>query len=94
MLKVNIIFTGVFNISSKIFVSIDILFSMKDYIRKGEPPGNSATAVIRSILELPHAPNISPEEVRYLSEKLYNWVKVKLGIGIRLFVGCVESVPY
>ena len=41
-------------------------------IRKGEPPGNSAAAVFRSILDLPYAPNLSPEEVRYLSEKLYD----------------------
>ena len=45
---------------------------MREHIRKGEPPGNSAAAVMRSILALPHAPNLSPEEVRYLSEKLYD----------------------
>ena len=53
-------------------MSLDILLEMREHIRKGEPPGNSANAVILSQLNLPSAPTLTVAETRYLSEKLYN----------------------
>ena len=63
---------GVLNISNKILVSLTILFQMREHIRRGEPPGNTATSIIQSLLKLPFAPELSPGETRYLTEKLYN----------------------
>lgn len=63
---------GVFNISNKLLVSLDILLRMREHIQKGEPPGNCAEAEVRSKLQMPHAPELPEEQVRYLIEKLYN----------------------
>ena len=53
-------------------MSLEILLEMREHIRKGEPPGNTANAVIVSLLNLPLAPALSPGETRYLAEKLYD----------------------
>ena len=63
---------GVLNISNKLLVSLDILLEMREHVRRGEPPGNTANAVILAKLDLPSAPSITPGETRYLIEKLYD----------------------
>jgi len=55
---------GVFNISNKLLVSLDILLRMREHIQKGEPPGNCAEAKVRSKLQMPHAPELPEEQVR------------------------------
>ncbi len=65
------IVVGLFNISNKLLVSLDIM-SMRDHIRRGEPPGNCAEAVIDSILQRPHGLQLHSDKVRYLTEKLYD----------------------
>ena len=61
---------GAFNVSNKLLVSIDILFEMREHIKKGEPPGNTANAVLTAALLQPSAPIMMENEVRYLMEKL------------------------
>ena len=51
---------------------IDILLRMREHIQKGEPPGNCADAVIHSSLQMPQAPQLLEEQVRYVVEKLYD----------------------
>ena len=63
--------TGVFNVSNKLFVSLDIFFNMRCHIRKGEPPGNCAQAVLDAVFQGSNLP-ISSNERRYLEEKLYD----------------------
>lgn len=63
---------GVLNISNKLLVSLDILLEMREHVKRGEPPGNSANAVILAKLDLPSAPSLTPGETRYLTEKLYD----------------------
>lgn len=53
-------------------VSLDILFEMREHVKKGEPPGNTATAVLTAALLQPSAPLITENEFRYLGEKLYD----------------------
>ena len=64
--------TGILNISNKLLVTLDILFEMREHIKRGEPPGNTANAVILASLDLPSAPKLTPGESRYLIEKLYD----------------------
>ena len=64
-------YAGVFNISNKLMRSIDILFEMREHIRKGEP-GNAANAVIMAALLQPTAPVLTENEFRYLTEKVYD----------------------
>ena len=64
-------YAGVFNISNKLIVSIDILFEMREHIREGEP-GNSANAVIMAALLQPTAPVPTENEFRHLTEKVYD----------------------
>ena len=45
---------------------------MREHIQKGEPPGNYAHAVVHSSLQMPHGPQLSEEQVRYVVEKLYD----------------------
>ena len=63
---------GVLNISNKLLVSLDILLEMREHVERGEPPGNTANAVILAKLDLPSAPSLTPGETRYLTEKLYD----------------------
>lgn len=75
-LYLNLIFwymvTGILNISNKLLVTLEILFEMREHIKRGEPPGNTANAVILASLDLPSAPKLTPGESRYLIEKLYD----------------------
>lgn len=45
---------------------------MREHISRGEPPGNCAEAVVHSLLQLPNAPEVLPEETRYMVQKLYD----------------------
>lgn len=63
---------GIFNISNKLFVTLDILYDMRNHVEKGEPPGNSAHAVIRSCCLSGSKIQLSGEELRYLEQKLYD----------------------
>ena len=64
--------TGIFNVSNKLLVTLDLLFEMREHIKKGEPPSNTANAVILASLELPSAPKLTRGESRYLAENLYD----------------------
>ena len=68
----DIVHSGVLNISNKLLVSLDILLQMREHIKRGEPPGNTANAVILAKLDLPCAPTLTSGEIRYLVEKLYD----------------------
>lgn len=63
---------GVLNCANKLLVSIDILFEMREHVKRGEPPGNFAAATLQSSLHLPHAPHLDDNEKRYLEQKLYD----------------------
>ena len=63
---------GVFNVSNKIFVTLDILFNMRCHIRKGEPPGKCAQAVLESACFCMHSSLLTNEEKAYLEQKLYD----------------------
>lgn len=63
---------GLLNVSNKLLISLDILLEMREHIKRGEPPGNTASAVILAQLDLPSAPKMTPGETRYLVEKLYD----------------------
>lgn len=67
-----ILTVGVFNISNKVLVTLDLLITMREHISKGEPPGNSAEAVVKSLLALPDAPKVKSDEARYIVQKLYD----------------------
>lgn len=56
--------TGLLNISNKLLVSLDLLLEMRQHVRRGEPPGNTANAVILSKLDLPSAPSMTAVERR------------------------------
>ena len=62
---------GILNISNKLLVTIDIL-EMREHIRKGEPPGNTANAVVVSLMNLQMTQKLTTGECRYLTEKLYD----------------------
>ena len=38
----------------------------------GEPPGNTAEALVMFLLQLPDSPAMSAEEVRYIVQKIYD----------------------
>lgn len=63
---------GIFNISNKLFVTLDILYDMRSHVERGEPPGNSAHAVIRSCCLSGSEIQLRGEELRYLEQKLYD----------------------
>lgn len=64
---------GVFNISNKLFVTMDILFEMRCHIKQGEPPSNTAKAVIECLFPIsPQASALTSEEKAYLERKLYD----------------------
>lgn len=63
---------GVFNISNKLFVSLDILFDMRSHVKQGESPGNCAHAVLESTWLSGNKLNLSQSELRYLEQKLYD----------------------
>ena len=64
---------GVFNVSNKVFVTLDILFDMRNHVTKGEPPGNYAEALIKSTLALTASGGkITFEEAKYLTRKVYD----------------------
>lgn len=65
---------GIFNVSNKLFITLDILFEMRCHIRKGEPTGNCAQAVLESacLLSMKHSIQLSNEERVYLEQKLYD----------------------
>ena len=90
-------YAGVFNISNKLMVSIDILFEMREHIRKGEPPGNAANAVIMAALLLPTAPVLTENEFQYLTEKVYDGYfafEVLTETGMLQYVEFVECVQF
>ena len=61
------------NISNKLLVALNLLLEMREHVKKGEPPGNTANAiVIISLLNLPSSPKLTIGERRYLTEKLYD----------------------
>ena len=72
LLLLLLIHAGVLNISNKLLVSLDILLQMREHIKRGEPPGNTANAVILAKLDLLCAPTLTLGEIRYLVEKLYD----------------------
>ena len=63
LLLLLLIHAGVLNISNKLLVSLDILLQMREHIKRGEPPGNTANAVILAKLDLPCAPTLTLGEI-------------------------------
>ena len=67
---------GIFNVSNKLFVTIDILLEMRSHIRRGEPPSNTVNAVFESVCLLSSVQSIArtltEEERLYLQRKLYD----------------------
>ena len=61
-----------FNVSNKVLVTLDLLLTMREHICRGEPPGNCAGAVISSLLKMPKAPTLLPEQQKYVVQKLYD----------------------
>lgn len=53
-------------------MSLDILFEMREHVKTGEPPGNTASSILNAALLQPFAPLMSDNEFRYLREKLYD----------------------
>ena len=87
---------GLLNVSNKLLVSLELLLEMREHIRRGEPPGNTASAVILAQLDLPSAPLLTPEETKYLTNCVMVISHLKSShrdIGILLFVGYVECAP-
>lgn len=84
---------GLLNISNKLLVSLELLLEMREHIKRGEPPGNTASAVILALLDLPSAPVLTPEEIPH---KLYDgYLRLKSShkeIGTLQFVGYVMCV--
>ena len=69
------VFAGIFNVSNKLFVTLDVLFDMRSHIRRGEPPHNCAASVFERLDltgQLQKDDNLTSEELRYLKEKLYD----------------------
>ena len=62
--------TGMFNVSNKLLVSLDILLRMREHVQKDHLA--TAEAVFRSTLKMPNAPQLPEKQVWYLVEKLYD----------------------
>ena len=69
-LNFTVFILGIFNISNKLFVSLDILYDMRSHVERGEPPGNCAHAMLRSCCFSGYKPQLGSEEIRYLEQKL------------------------
>ena len=54
----------------QLLVSLELLLEMREHIKRGEPPGNTAGAVILALLDLPSAQVLTPEETRYLTNSM------------------------
>ena len=39
---------GIFNVSNKLFVALDVLYDMRHHVKLGEPPGNCAHSVLQT----------------------------------------------
>ena len=71
-MHIHTVSTRIFNTGNKLLVTLDLLFEKREYIKRGEPPGNTANAVVLASLDLPSAPKLTQGESRYLAEKLYD----------------------
>ena len=62
-------FAGIFNVSNKLFITLDVPFEMRSHIQRGEPPHNCMEAVFEVQLltgrESQHRRNV-------IQDKLYN----------------------
>ena len=63
---------GVFNISSKLFVTLDILLEKRSYIQQGEPVTNFCHAYIEAAGLSGEQLHLSSQEQKYLEQKLYD----------------------
>ena len=64
-----------FNISNKLFVTLDVLLDVRFHVRLGEPIHNCCISVmLSSLLHICQQGGVSitSEEKRYLEEKLYD----------------------
>ena len=59
---------GFFNASNKLYITLDVLFEVRSHVRRGEPPGNCAQAILESCSQFSQ---MTPEEKQYLTDKLY-----------------------
>ena len=66
--------TGIFNVSNKLFVAMDILLEMQFHISMGEPVHNCCKAVFKSLSLSGGQDYFKPsaDELKYLEEKLYD----------------------
>nr|XP_033783231.1 HMG domain-containing protein 3 isoform X2 [Geotrypetes seraphini]XP_033783234.1 HMG domain-containing protein 3 isoform X2 [Geotrypetes seraphini]XP_033783235.1 HMG domain-containing protein 3 isoform X2 [Geotrypetes seraphini] len=63
------IYTGLFNVGSKLLVSLDLLFTIRNHIKMGEDPKVSVSSILESVQEQTEKP-LSPEEWLLLQELL------------------------
>ena len=45
---------------------------MREHIKRGEPPGNFAAALLQATLQFPGAPCLDDHEIQYLQQKFYD----------------------
>ena len=63
---------GVFNISNKLFVTLDILLEMRSHIQQGEPVTNCCHAYIEAAGLGGEQLHLSSQEQVYMEQKLYD----------------------
>ncbi|XP_074068752.1 HMG domain-containing protein 3 isoform X3 [Macrotis lagotis] len=63
------IYTGLFNVGSKLLVSLDLLFAIRNHIKLGEDPKVAISTVLESVQEQTEK-TLSPEELSQLQELL------------------------
>ena len=64
--------SGIFNVSNKLFVALDVFYDMRHHVMQGEPPGNCAHSVLQSSSLGRDSVQLVPQELRYLEQKLYD----------------------
>ncbi|XP_043843442.1 HMG domain-containing protein 3 isoform X2 [Dromiciops gliroides] len=63
------IYTGLFNVGSKLLVSLDLLFAIRNHIKLGEDPKVAISSVLESVQEQTEK-TLGPEELNQLQELL------------------------
>ncbi|XP_051829664.1 HMG domain-containing protein 3 [Antechinus flavipes] len=63
------IYTGLFNVGSKLLVSLDLLFAIRNHIKLGEDPKVAISSILESVQEQTEK-TLGPEELSQLQELL------------------------
>lgn len=72
VLKLHGIHAGIFNVSNKLFVALDVLYDMRQHVKLGEPPGNCVHSVLQTSCLGRGAVQLPIQELRYIEQKLYD----------------------